>query len=420
MAITNSTKQTEVAAKKKRTGELAAFAPIIVAPALAGFFWIFGGGAGTPANATAATTTGGLNTELPQAVKGTIPDSKLQTKTNREDSLRNRDLFGGLVTADTSKAKPAMGFGANEPGSAAAATDQTVALAAKQLEETKRLQMQASSPPVSSSGSSASSSPARSSSSSLTPQEQQAFAVDKKRREEDLQRTQENIARVNRDMLAANAAASVASRPAAVVPAVEPKKKVAKTKAQTVNEADGVVSHFGTDAAPQQQATFQGFNSESGAENDVNTLSAVIHDSQEVTNGSLVKMRLTDAAVVDGHRLPANSFIYGKCSLSGERLTISIQTLKSGNNIFPAALEVYDMDGLQGLHIPRALSRDQAKQAGAQGISGADMMTMSSNPATMAAGVAVGAIKNIGTAKIRQVKVKLKAGYNLMLKVDKE
>ena len=131
-------------------------------------------------------------------------------------------------------------------------------------------------------------------------------------------------------------------------------------------------------------------------------------------------MRLTDAAVVNGHKLAANTFIYGKCSLSGERLTIAIQSLKSGGNIFPATLEVYDVDGLQGLHIPGAISRDQAKQAGAQGISGVDMMTMSTNPATMAAGVAVGAIKNVGSAKVRQVKVKLKAGYNIMLKVEKE
>jgi conjugative transposon TraM protein len=420
MAITNSTKQNQAAEKKKRAGELAAFAPIMVVPCLAGFFWIFGGGAGTPANATAAASAGGINTELPQAVKGTIPDSKLQTKTNLEDSLRNRDLLGGLVPADTSKTKVAMGFGANEPGSANAATEATIAQATKQLEDAKKLQMQNDAAPANSGSSHSSAAPA--SSSSLTPQQQQAFAQEKKKRDEDLQRTQDQIARVNRDMQAANAAASAASRPAPVAAvAVEPKKKVVKTKALSVNEADGVVSSFGTDAAaPSQQAAFQGFNSESGGEKDMNTLSAVIHDSQEVTSGSLVKMRLTDAAIVDGHRLPANTFIYGKCSLSGERLTINIQTLKSGNNIFPAALEVYDMDGLQGLHIPRALSRDQAKQAGAQGISGADMMTMSSNPATMAAGVAVGAIKNIGTAKIRQVKVKLKAGYNLMLKVDKE
>lgn len=88
--------------------------------------------------------------------------------------------------------------------------------------------------------------------------------------------------------------------------------------------------------------------------------------------------------------------------------------------MFPAALEVYDVDGLEGLHIPGAITRDAAKQAGAESLGAADMMTMSANPATAAAGVAVSAVKGIGQKKIRLVKVRLKAGYNVMLKVDKE
>ena len=88
--------------------------------------------------------------------------------------------------------------------------------------------------------------------------------------------------------------------------------------------------------------------------------------------------------------------------------------------MFPAALEVYDVDGLEGLHIPGAITRDAAKQAGAEGLGAADMMTMSADPAMAAAGVAVSAVKGIGQKKIRLVKVRLKAGYNVMLKVDKD
>jgi hypothetical protein len=48
------------------------------------------------------------------------------------------------------------------------------------------------------------------------------------------------------------------------------------------------------------------------------------------------------------------------------------------------------------------------------------MMAMSADPAMAAAGVAVSAVKGIGQKKIRLVKVRLKAGYNVLLKVDKD
>lgn len=66
-----------------------------------------------------------------------------------------------------------------------------------------------------------------------------------------------------------------------------------------------------------------------------------------------------------------------------------IETLKSGNSVFPAALEVYDVDGLEGLRVPGAITRDTAKQAGAAG-----MLTMGTYPA--AASGAVSAVKDIG------------------------
>ena len=101
------------------------------------------------------------------------------------------------------------------------------------------------------------------------------------------------------------------------------------------------------------------------------------------------------------------------------RLNISIETLKTGNRVFPVALEVYDVDGLEGLHIPGAITRDAAKQAGADGLNAADAMTMSADPTLAAAGVAVTAVKGLGQKKIRLVKVRLKAGYQVMLKIDK-
>jgi conjugative transposon TraM protein len=411
--------------KEKQTGQLAALLPVVGVPFMAVIFWALGGGAGTPASAAVATPVG-INLALPEAGKADINASKLADD-SRRDSTRNRELLvGTVVKADTAKDK--MSFAVSADGATATpgtAAEQQVEAAKKQLALAQQLQQSAGTAPTT--GAAPTASTGMVPGSGLTPQQQLMVAQEKQKRDMELLRTQQQIERINSQMNAAGAAASSASaasggRPAVAVAAViEPKKKpAAKTKAAVVNESDAVVSRFGNDAGQSSGASFQGFDATSGVETDANTLPAVIHEAQEVTNGSLVKMRLTDGAVVNGHKLAANTFIYGKCSLSGERLTIAIVSLKSGGNIFPANLEVYDVDGLQGLHIPGAISRDQAKMAGAQGVSGLDMMTMSSNPATMAAGVAVGAIKNVGSAKIRQVKVKLKAGYNIMLKVEKE
>jgi conjugative transposon TraM protein len=421
MATTDPTQQKQQSNKDAQKGKMALFLPVVGVPFMAVIFWTLGGGAGTPANAAVATQVG-INMELPKAGTTSITESKIASS-NRQDTTRNRDLLIGNVPKTDTAAKGQMSFALAPDGASATpgtAADKQVEEAKRQLALAQQLQQGSSTP-------AASAAPGYVPGSGLTPEQQLAVAKEKQKRDMELMRSQQQIERLNSQMLAASGAASSASaasggRPAvAAVAVVEPKKKITpKTKALVVNQSDAVVSHFGNDAAQQGGASFQGFDATSGLETDANTLPAVIHESQEVTNGSLVKMRLTEAAVVNGHKLAANTFIYGKCSMSGERLSIAIVSLKSGGNIFPASLEVYDVDGLEGLHIPGAISRDQAKQAGAQGVNGLDMMTMSSNPATMAAGVAVSAIKNVGSAKIRQVKVKLKAGYNIMLKVEKE
>lgn len=384
-----------------RTRKMATFIPIVGVPFMAAMFWLGDGGKGAAA-AGAVPVQAGINTELPKAGNSTITTSKLAAYSAPVDSLRNRDLVRGKV--DTAKAGGlATGVGANgQP--ATASSDAAVLAAQKQLAAVQAAQQ--SNGQVATGGT-----------SSLAPAQQMELMRAQHQRELDEQRTQASLERINAQSMAsasAGGAAATVTKPAA------PVKKKPATRALMVDD-DAIVSHLGSNGTGKKRtASFQGLDDGSSSTMDANTLPAVIHESQEVVSGSLVKMRLTEAAVVNGHKLAANTFIYGKCALAGERLTIAIETLKSGSNIFPASLEVYDVDGLQGLHIPGAITRDASKQAGADAMGAADMMTMSGDPATAAAGVAVNAVKGLGQKKIRLVKVRLKAGYNVMLKVDKE
>ncbi|QIL78424.1 conjugative transposon protein TraM [Hymenobacter sp. HDW8] len=387
-----------------RTRKMATFIPIVGVPFMAAIFWVVGGGEGAEAAATAPASTG-INTDLPKAGNSNITSSKLEAYAAPIDSLRNRGLVTGK--ADTAVATGlAYGVAANGQPSSAPADAQVLA-AQQQLAAVQAAQQ--------SSGQVAA--PAT---SSLTPEQQMELMRSQHQRELEAARTQASLERINAQTNAGVMASTSAGGVAVAVtkPAVPAKKKPA-TKA-VVEDNDAIVSRLGTTGGLKRTASFQGLDDGNSANADANTLPAVIHESQEVVSGSLVKMRLTEPAVVNGHKLAANTFIYGTCSLSGERLSISIETLKAGGNIFPASLEVYDVDGLAGLHIPGTITRDASKQAGADAMGAADMMTMSADPAMAAAGVAVTAAKSLGQKKIRLVKVRLKAGYNVMLKVDKE
>lgn len=386
-----------------RTRKMATFLPVVGVPFMAVMFYLGGGGQGTPAAAQSTAT--GFNTNLPKAEKATITTSKLEAYASPVDSMRNR----GLVDAKLDTAKGtglAYGIGADGKAGPNGSVDKSVAAAQQQLIAAQQAQLNG--------GANTTAAPAAQP-GALTPQEQMELMRTQHERDLAEQKAQLQMAAM---LAQSNSAGGGGAAPRAV--AVAPTKKKPSTRLRAVDD-DAVVSRLGSNGPGRKRtASFQGFNAETGKGGDGNTLPAVIHESQELVSGSLVKMRLTESAVINGHSLPANTFIYGKCNLAGERLSITIETLKSGNSVFPAALEVYDVDGLEGLHIPGAITRDAAKQAGAESLGAADMMTMSANPATAAAGVAVSAVKGIGQKKIRLVKVRLKAGYNVMLKVDKD
>ncbi|MFX6230601.1 conjugative transposon protein TraM, partial [Acinetobacter baumannii] len=84
------------------------------------------------------------------------------------------------------------------------------------------------------------------------------------------------------------------------------------------------------------------------------------------TNGSTVKLRLTNDVYVNGLLVPKGNFVFGTASLENERLLITVPNIRYENNLLPVALSVYDMDGLAGIHIPGSINRDVAKQSADQ------------------------------------------------------
>lgn len=143
---------------------------------------------------------------------------------------------------------------------------------------------------------------------------------------------------------------------------------------------------------------------------------AVVHETQTVTNGSTVKLRLSMDVYINGLLVPKGSFVYGNTSLEGERLQINIPGIRVSNNLLPVALAVYDLDGLAGIRVPGSVNRDVAKQSSDAGLQSVDIVTMDPSLRAQAAAAGVGAAKSLLSRKVKLVRVTLKAGYRVLLR----
>lgn len=91
------------------------------------------------------------------------------------------------------------------------------------------------------------------------------------------------------------------------------------------------------------------------------TIKAVVLNEVEVTNGATVSIMLLAAANVNGVQLGKNVVVPGVVTISTNRLFITVTGGNINGKLTDISLNVYGMDGLQGLPI-----LSNAKSAGAQ------------------------------------------------------
>jgi len=150
--------------------------------------------------------------------------------------------------------------------------------------------------------------------------------------------------------------------------------------------------------------------------NEDNAINAVVHNNQTMINGAVIKLRLNTNIYVSGALIPKGSFIYGLASLNNERLEIEISTIRNSNSIYPVKLEVYDLDGLSGIYIPGAISRDVAKQSADNGLQLMELTTMDPTLKSQLAATGINSVKSLVSKKVKQIKVLVKDGYKVLLK----
>nr|WP_321355580.1 conjugative transposon protein TraM [uncultured Draconibacterium sp.] len=152
-----------------------------------------------------------------------------------------------------------------------------------------------------------------------------------------------------------------------------------------------------------------------------NTIEACVHSDQVITPGQNVRLRLLDAIQADNLIIPRHEIITGTASLQGERLNILVSSLEYSGKIVPVEMTVYDTDGQQGIFVPGSMGRNAVKSIlSNMGSSAQSSISINQQSATEQLATDLG--RNIMqggsqylSKRLQTVKIKLKAGYQLML-----
>jgi conjugative transposon TraM protein len=166
---------------------------------------------------------------------------------------------------------------------------------------------------------------------------------------------------------------------------------------------------------PNKESAFFGLSDESSLDEN-NAIEAAVHESEILVNGAVVKLRLLNDVYINGSLIPKGNFVFGIASLNAERLEVEINSIRYNQSLYPVKLEVYDIDGLPGIYIPGAITRDVAKQSLDNSLQLMELSSMDPSLKAQAATAGIGAAKTLFSKKVKQVKIMVKAGYKVLLR----
>lgn len=148
------------------------------------------------------------------------------------------------------------------------------------------------------------------------------------------------------------------------------------------------------------------------------SIAAIVPETQTLVSGAIIKLRLIDDIYINGTLIPKDNLVFGVAALNNERLQIEVSSIRYKQSLFPVKLAVFDLDGLPGIYIPGAISREVAKQSTDNSLQSIEMTTMDPSLKAQAAAAGIGAAKSLISKKVKLVRVMVKAGYRVLLKAQ--
>ena len=154
----------------------------------------------------------------------------------------------------------------------------------------------------------------------------------------------------------------------------------------------------------------------------VNLIKAAIYGDQTIVSGSAVRMRLLEPLWVGGVEIPANTIFYGNASVGSTRLKITVENIRYGKYISPVAFTIYDSDAIEGLNLPNNMKAEAARKMEQGLLQGVQLPISSIGTVTSEVTSAITATtqgtRQILNQSLSQVKVHLKANYNMYIKEE--
>jgi hypothetical protein len=243
-----------------------------------------------------------------------------------------------------------------------------------------------------------------------------------------------NVARINDKLATINAQISQAQTTPEITP-VATKPVEDKTFSEQVDKLDHLAKTINAspDSDPQMQQLskmveqLQAIQTpkpsllkspETKPDSQFKAIPATIDGNQKVLQGGIVKLKLNDSIRLKNVWLPKGQLLFGNANITNQRLLLNIKTVRIGSAIIPVDLNVYSLDGLPGINAPEAEIAGAAGNGADNALSGMEFMSMDQSLATQAAAGGIEAAKGLFSKKIRRVKVKLKGGQPLLLRLN--
>lgn len=170
----------------------------------------------------------------------------------------------------------------------------------------------------------------------------------------------------------------------------------------------------------ERNRNFLSIGSDAKQTHSSNSIKACIHEGLQLTGEGFVKIRLLESAQITNHTIPKGNILIAQAKFQNNRLQLTVSSVEINRNIIPVELNVYDMDGQQGLSVSYSQEMNTlTEMAGNMSqTSGTSLMLTQSAGQQIAADLSRGVMQGISgyfSKKVRAPKVNLKAGHQIML-----
>ncbi len=96
-------------------------------------------------------------------------------------------------------------------------------------------------------------------------------------------------------------------------------------------------------------------------------------------------------------------------------MIVQLTTIAYNNKVLPFPLTVYDMDGIEGIYMPGAVTRETGKEGADNALQSLQLSSMDAGIAAQAANAGLQTAKTLFSRKLRTVRVTAKAGHRVFL-----